>query len=208
MEEIMDLEQILADLTPLIVQLRKRLEEQRQRERASGAKYSRSVQPPDERHTKIEPPNPIPHRDTIWDVIIKGLRKTLHRKPIPEPAPEPIPLKRPAYLDRLTDMLNQRNMSNADFYKKAHIDRRHFSKILNNYSYIPSRNTVFLMCFALELNWDEMQEFLNLFGYSYCSDREKDLVVAYFLENEIYDIDLCNEALIKFGIKPLENLSD
>ena len=38
MEEIMDLEQILADLTPLIVQLRKRLEEQRQRERASGAK--------------------------------------------------------------------------------------------------------------------------------------------------------------------------
>ena len=208
MEEIMDLEQILADLTPLIVQLRKRLEEQRQRERASGAKYSRSVQPPDDYSTTIEPPRPIPHRDTLWDVIIKGLRKKLHRKPIPEPAPEPIPLKRPAYLDRLADMLNQRNMSNADFYKKAHIDRRHFSKILNNYSYIPSRNTVFLMCLGLELNMQQMRNFLPLLGYSYSTDIETDIIVGYFIENKIYDIDLCNEVLIKFGLKPLENLSD
>ena len=200
----MHLENILADLTPLILQLRKQLEDQRKQRQASGAKYSRSIQPDDE-PIIIEAPQRIEeiHQgDSFFRRIIKGLQEKLNRAPAA--IPKPIPPKRPAYLDVLADMLNKRQMTNADFYKKAHIDRRHFSKILNNYNYIPSRNTVFLMCFALELNHTQMCDFLKLFGYSYWSDREKDVVVAYFLENQIYDIDLCNEALTQFGIKPLE----
>ena len=105
-------------------------------------------------------------------------------------------------------MINQRHMTNAEFYKKAHIDRRHFSKMLNNCDYCPSRNTVFLMCLGLELNMQQMRDFLPLLGYSYSTDIETDIIVGYLIENKIYDIDLCNEVLIKFGLKPLENLSD
>lgn len=114
--------------------------------------------------------------------------------------------EQPAYLKELFKILNERNMTNAEFYKKAHIDRRHFSKICTNYDYRPSRNTVHLMCLALEFSLDEAKHFLNLFGYCMWDDNETDIIVSYFLEKKIYDIDLCNEVLMKFDENPLEKL--
>ena len=189
----MRLEQIIAELEAPIKEIRAYNEELRR----SGNKYSRSL------WSGLEYPEDDSISSSTFFRIISTLKRRLKREPESVP-----PKRRPIYLDVLCDMLNQRHMTNAEFYKKAHIDRRHFSKMLNNYYYCPSRNTVFLMCLGLELNMQQMRDFLPLLGYSYSTDIETDIIVGYLIENKIYDIDLCNEVLIKFGLKPLENLSD
>lgn len=145
--------------------------------------------------------NEAPKKPSLLESYIKEIKIRLQEKL------EHQFRKKPPYLKFLFDMLNKRNMTNAEFYKKAHIDRRHFSKICNNYDYIPSRNTIFLMCLALELTAPEAYKFLHLFGYGFCEYNETDVIVFYLLEKGIYDIDLCNEILIKFGEKPLEKLA-
>lgn len=193
----MRLEQIIAELEAPIKEI-KAYDEERRR---SGNKYSRSL------WDGLKYPESESESDSDSDSALFRIISTLKRRLKREPEPVP-PKRRPIYLDVLCDMLNQHHMTNAEFYKKAHIDRRHFSKILNNYDYCLSRNTVFLMCLAIELNMQQMRNFLPLLGYSYSTDIETDIIVGYFIENKIYDIDLCNEVLIKFGLRPLENLPE
>lgn len=148
----MRLEQIIAELEAPIKEIRAYDEERRR----SGNKYSRSL------WDGLKYPEDESESDSDSDSALFRIISTLKRRPI--------------YLDVLCDMLNQHHMTNAEFYKKAHIDRRHFSKILNNYDYCPSRNTVFLMCLAIELNMQQMRNFLPLLGYSYSTDIETDII--------------------------------
>lgn len=158
--------------------------------------YPKAQYPIEEKEPEVEAPKkPSLLESCIQEIKIRIQEKLEHQF-----------RKKPPYLKFLFDMLNKRNMTNAEFYKKAHIDRRHFSKICNNYDYIPSRNTIFLMCLALELSTSEAYKFLNLFGYGFCEYEETDVIVFYLLEKKIYDIDLCNELLMKFDENPLEKL--
>ena len=201
----MDIEKILSELYPRIEAIR----EQREK-----PKYSRSRIPePSEKDTWAEfeeqfkdilattsdEPAEKQSAPSFLKNCINELKERLRKK---FEKPEP-----PAYLKELFRILNERNMTNAEFYKKAHIDRRHFSKICNNYDYCPSRNTVYLMCLALEFSLDEAKHFLNLFGYCIWDDNETDIIVSYFLEKKIYNIDLCNAVLMKFGENPLEKFA-
>lgn len=198
----MDIEEILSELYLRIEVMR---------ERRDKPKYSRSRIPePGEKDTWAD------FEEQFKDILAKPADEPVEQQPKPSflqncineikerlrekfKKPEP-----PAYLKELFKILNERNMTNAEFYKKAHIDRRHFSKICSNYDYRPSCKTVYLMCLALEFSLDEAKHFLSLFGYCIWDDNETDIIVSYLLEKGIYDIDLCNEILIKFGEKPLE----
>ena len=54
---------------------------------------------------------------------------------------------------------------------------------------------------------EEDRESIYLTTYAFLNSVAKEYHLND-IENKIYDIDLCNEVLIKFGLKPLENLSD
>jgi hypothetical protein len=93
--------------------------------------------------------------------------------------------------------------SDVEIYKKAGIDRRHFSKIRSNPEYRPSKNTVIALALALELKKKETDKLLSSAGYSLSDSETADLVIQFCIERKIFEIDQVNYALDYFSQKPL-----
>lgn len=100
-------------------------------------------------------------------------------------------------------LLAAKDLSDVELYKKAHIDRRIFSKIRTKKDYTPSKKTILAFAVALELSPDEADDLLDRAGYSLSRFRKEDMVIQYFLENRCFDFFLINEALAHYGFSPL-----
>jgi len=103
----------------------------------------------------------------------------------------------------LFSFIDKKGVSDPDIYKKAGIDRRHFSKIRSNPDYRPGKNTVIALALALELNKKETDKLLSSAGYSLSDSDTFDLVIQFCVEKKIYDIHDVNQALDYFSLKPL-----
>ncbi len=103
----------------------------------------------------------------------------------------------------LFEFIDKENVSDIDIYKKAGIDRRHFSKIRSNPDYRPRKNTVIALAFALQLGKDNTDQLLRAAGYSLSDSDTFDLVIQFCLEKNIYDLHDVNMALDYFSLKPL-----
>lgn len=103
----------------------------------------------------------------------------------------------------LFDFIDRKGVADSDIYKKAGIDRRHFSKIRSKKDYKIRKNTVIVLALALELKKSETEELLNAAGYSLSGNDTFDLIIQFFLERKIYDLHALNQALDYFSLKPL-----
>lgn len=103
------------------------------------------------------------------------------------------------FSQRLLRMIDERGMSDSEVYNKAYVDRRHFSKIRKDINYTPNKKTVLAFSIALELSLDEAKDLLNSAGYALSRSSKTDIIVAYFLQNKIYDMFEINEILDAYG---------
>ncbi|MEH7613296.1 hypothetical protein [Gottfriedia acidiceleris] len=110
---------------------------------------------------------------------------------------------KPTFRELLFNFIDNKNVSDPLIYKKAGIDRKHFSKIRSIPNYLPKKNTIIALSLALELDKIETSELLSSAGYTLSDSDLTDLVIKFFLEKNIYDIDLVNEALNHFNLNPL-----
>ena len=99
------------------------------------------------------------------------------------------------FSDYLFKLIKQKNLSEVDVYKRAHLDRRVFSKIRNERNYMPAKKTVLAIAFAMKLDFKETNTLLARAGYFLSSGRKEDVIAAYFIDNQIYDLFLINEVL-------------
>ena len=111
--------------------------------------------------------------------------------------------RKPAFSQVLLSYIDKKNATDADIYKRAGIDRRHFSKIRSNPNYRPGKNTAVALALALELNETETDTLLAAAGYSLSESDTFDLVIQFCLAKQIYDIHEVNQALDYFSLKPL-----
>ena len=100
------------------------------------------------------------------------------------------------YLFRIID---RKGLSDPDVYKKANIDRKHFSKIRSNPDYNPKKKTVLALAIALELNLDETRDLLLKAGMALTKSSVFDIIMEYCIENKIRDIYEINCILFKYG---------
>ena len=102
------------------------------------------------------------------------------------------------FQEKLFSLIAEKNLSNAEVYKRANLDRKHFSKIQCNREYSPKKKTVLAFAIALHLNLDETQDLLQRAEYALSPGNKVDLIVQYCILNKIYDIIEVNAILFKY----------
>ncbi len=103
------------------------------------------------------------------------------------------------FSQRLLRMIDERGMTDSEAYTKAYVDRRHFSKIRKDINYVPNKKTVLVFTIALELSLDEAKDLLASAGFALSRSSKTDIIVAYFLQNKIYDMFEINDVLDAYG---------
>ena len=95
-------------------------------------------------------------------------------------------------------LIDRRGLSDPDVYKKANIDRKHFSKIRSNVDYMPSKKTALALALALELSLDETKDLLARAGLALSPSLMSDRIIEYCIETRNYNIYDINCILFEY----------
>lgn len=99
----------------------------------------------------------------------------------------------------LLRLIDERSLKDSYVYKKANVDRRHFSKIRNDMEYAPNKKTVIAFAIALELTLDEAVDLMRKAGFAFSRSSKFDVIICYFIENREFNIFEINEVLFIYG---------
>ena len=105
--------------------------------------------------------------------------------------------KSSSFSNLLFNLIDKKGLTDVEVYKKVFIDRKLFSKIRCNENYIPRKNVIIKLCIALGLDRNDFNKLLNSAGYS-LSNTKFDQIIAYCLENKVYDLSQINDYLYTF----------
>lgn len=114
--------------------------------------------------------------------------------------------RKPSFAQVLFRYIDKKGCSDSEIYKKAGIDRRHFSKIRSNPDYRLGKHSAIALAIALELSKKETEKLLSSAGFALSDHDTFDLVIQFCLEKKIYDIDHVNQALDHLKLKTLTRL--
>ncbi|MCL2468286.1 MAG: hypothetical protein FWF02_02345 [Micrococcales bacterium] len=137
---------------------------------------------------------------------------TPQRSPAPGPAQAPLQARgAPAahlatalenldepFATTLLRLIDTKQLSDVQVYRRANLDRRLFSKMRSNPGYMPSKRTALALAVGMGLDLDETHALLARAGYTLSSALTADVIVEYFISRGTYDVLAINEALFYF----------
>lgn len=96
-------------------------------------------------------------------------------------------------------IITEKGWKDPDCYKAANMDKRLFSKIRCNRNYHPDKKTAISLAIALELNMKETNNLLGKAGYALSESDKRDVIVMFFIKQEIFDILELDGVLLENG---------
>lgn len=109
--------------------------------------------------------------------------------------------------DMLINLINKKQYTESEVYKRANIDRRFFSKIRSTKGYRPKKDTVFALILALHCNLDEALDLMSRASFTFSPSNKQDLTIRFCIENEFYDLIEVNRCLDKLKLPLIRNVS-
>lgn len=102
------------------------------------------------------------------------------------------------FSDTLMRLIDERDLKDSVVYKRANMSRQHFSKIRSNSNYQPKKHTVLALAVALELDVDETKDLLSRAGFALTHADKRDVIVEYYLNRHVFDINRINLTLFDY----------
>ena len=109
----------------------------------------------------------------------------------------------PGFSETVISLARQKYKRLSDFYTKACLSRQVASKMNTDPGYLPLKHNAFACIIALELTPTEAEELLRRGSYAFSKSSLMDVIVSYFVEHHVYDIDAINETLYEYGERTL-----
>lgn len=109
--------------------------------------------------------------------------------------------KTPSFTDSVISYMRENSLSSVSVYRRAQIDRKLFSKMLSDQDFHPSKDTALAITFALHLPYFQATDLLCRSGYALSHSSRRDLIIEYFLREQIFDLNDVNEVLDRLGEK-------
>lgn len=103
-----------------------------------------------------------------------------------------------SFHEKLFELIYESNLSNKDVWKRANLDRKHFSKIQCDENYHPKKKTIMALCIALELDLDQSKDLLARADWAFSPSSKFDLIVQKAIKDKQYDIMQLNVVLFKY----------
>lgn len=111
--------------------------------------------------------------------------------------------KEQTFAERLLSLMNEKDLTPQEVYKKAGLTKALFSKIKKDVDYRPSKDTVICFIFALHLEESEANDLMQRAGYSFSHSIIRDLIIQFFIQQGVLDIDALEGALYDRHLKTL-----
>ncbi len=103
------------------------------------------------------------------------------------------------FSEYLIYLIDSKHMTYPEVYRRAMVDKKAFSKIKNNPDAHPKKMTVMCLCIGAMLNLDETKDLMARAGYALSPCEKTDIIFAYFIENQIYDMVELDIQLEEYG---------
>ena len=103
-----------------------------------------------------------------------------------------------SFHDKLFELIDASHLDNKDVWKRANLDRKHFSKIQCDMNYHPKKKTVMALCIALELDLEQSKDLLARADLAFSPSSKVDLIVHKAIIDKKYDIMQLNVTLFKY----------
>ena len=103
-----------------------------------------------------------------------------------------------SFHEKLFELIDQAGLDNKDVWKRANLDRKHFSKIQCDEKYHPKKKTVMALCIALELDLEQSKDLLARADWAFSPSSKVDLIVQKAIMDRQYDIYQLNLVLFQY----------
>lgn len=110
-----------------------------------------------------------------------------------------------SFSEKLVKLIEKKGRKPSEVYNKAGIDKSVFSKIKSDSDYHPTKETALAFAVALHLDLEETSDLIGRAGYTISHSSESDLIVEYFIDRRMWNIDEINNQLDLRGHKTLTN---
>ena len=103
-----------------------------------------------------------------------------------------------SFHDKLFELIDEAQLDNKDVWKRANLDRKHYSKMQCDQNYHPKKKTVMALCIALQLDLEQSKDLLARADWAFSPSSKVDLIVQKAIIDKQYDIMQLNITLFKY----------